>query len=78
MSRDTVKVYKVTLLVVDHDRLGEEELRGVIERTKYPNRCISPSVMGVQTREVEWSDDHPLNLLDRQERAFVDLFGSEE
>ena len=73
MSRDSVKVYKVTLLVVDHDRLGEGETRDVLEHTKYPNHCIGPVVMDVQTAEVEWSDDHPLNT-GKQAQAFAELF----
>lgn len=74
MSRDKVKVYKVTMMIVDHDRLGEDELLEVLEHTRYPNHCIAPTVMEIQTREVDWSDEHPLNQLDQQERAFVDLF----
>lgn len=61
-DRRPVKVHRVTLLVVDHDNIGEAELRVVIENQRYPNRCIAPSVLQVETREVEWSDEHPLNL----------------
>lgn len=55
------KIYKVELLIIDHDDLGPAELKAVLEHTKYPNRCISPEVKQIETREVEWSDDHPLN-----------------
>lgn len=55
------QVHRVTLLIVDHDRIGSEEVITVLENTTYPNRCIYPSVMDIQTVAVEWSDDHPLN-----------------
>ena len=67
---DRTNVYKMTLLVIDHDRMGEEETREVIEHHRY----LFASVMDVQTAEVEWSDDHPLNTGQRAQ-AFADLFG---
>jgi hypothetical protein len=70
-----VKVHKVTLLVVDHDVLGAEEVADVLENTKYPNHCIGPQVMLIETREVDWSDDHPFNRLSTQEQAYAELFG---
>ena len=68
------KVHKVTLLIIDHDDLGADEVREVIENTRYPNRCIAPDVMAIETREVKWSDDHPLNKHDTHRQAFVELF----
>lgn len=65
-----IAVHRVTLLVVDHDQLGEDGLRDWLEA-----RC-GASVLGVETREVEWRDDHPLNL-QRTWRAEVErLFGA--
>ena len=71
------QVHKVTLLIVDHDELGPEEVSDTIECTHYPNRCIAPQVMDIETREIEWTDEHPLNLIDRaQVRAeYERLFG---
>lgn len=69
-----VKVHKVTLLVVDHDELGTEDVRLEIESVRYPNRCIRPSVMHIETREVDWTDRHPLNLEGEQNAAFDELF----
>jgi hypothetical protein len=31
------KVYKVELLIIDHDGLGQDEITSVIENTRYPN-----------------------------------------
>jgi len=70
------KVYKVTLLIVDHDGLGSDGITEVIEYTKYPNYCIYPTVMATAEREVEWTDDHPLNT-SKQAEAFAELFGDE-
>lgn len=71
-----MKVHKVTLLIVDTDDIGAEEVRAAIEQTHYPNRCIAPTVMGLETREVAWSDDHPLNWHSTAARAFEELFTS--
>jgi len=56
-----MKVYKIELLVIDHDALGPEEVRVELENTNYPNDCIRPRIASVEVREIEWSDDHPLN-----------------
>lgn len=69
------KVHRVTLLIVDHDDLGIEDVRDVIENARYPNRCIAPRVMASETREVEWSDEHPLNRASTEAPAFAELFG---
>lgn len=56
------KVHLVTILVVDHDKLGAEQIKVEMESVRYPNYCIiNPSVMKIETREVVWSDEHPLN-----------------
>ena len=70
------QVHKVTLLIVDHDDCGADGVKDVLENTRYPNRCIDPTVMDVQTQEVEWSDDHPLNMLDQQTAEYRRMFES--
>lgn len=70
-----MKVHRIVLLVVDHDDIGADEARDVIENARYPNRCIAPRVMETETREVEWSDEHPLNSLRSDRAAFKALFG---
>lgn len=70
-----MKAYKIEILVVDFDRLGEGEIRSVLENTKYPNYCINPQVMRVDEREIgEWHDDHPLNKNSTFQQAYLDLF----
>jgi hypothetical protein len=69
-----MKVHRVTLLIVDTDNIGADDVRDVIENAHYPNRCIAPSVAAIETREVDWSDDHPLNRADTQDAEFARLF----
>lgn len=69
-----VKVHRIVLLVVDHDNLGIEDVKSVLESTRYPNRCIAPKVMQTETREVRWSDEHPLNASKTRDDAFYRLF----
>lgn len=71
-----MKVFKVEVMVIDFDELGEAEVKSTIETTRYPNYCINPSVKKIETREVEWSDDHPLNKRDTTDKAYAELFGS--
>lgn len=69
-----MKVYKVELMILDYDNLGEKNIIEVIENTHYPNNCITPIVHGVGSREIEWDDDHPLNNAETHEKTFRDLF----
>lgn len=69
------KVYKVELLIIDHENWGEREITNIIENTRYPAHAISPEVMAVEMREIEWGDDdHPLNFADTCEAEFKRLF----
>lgn len=68
------KVYKIELMIIDHDGLGPEEVQTVLEEQHYPNRCIAPQVVSLQSAEVEWDDDHPLNKTKTWEEAFNKLF----
>lgn len=69
------KVHKITLLVVDHDDLGQEEAKDVLENQRYPNHCMYPQVMDIETVEVDWHDDHPLNFGNKTKEEFERLFG---
>ena len=73
-----MKVHAVVLLVVDHDDIGAREIQVVLENQRYPNDCVSPRVMHVDTRTVEWTDQHPLNSTRTQRAAFEELFGDKE
>lgn len=68
------KVHKITLCVIDHDELGGDAVGKVLETARYPNHCIRPNAMAVETAEVEWHDKHPLNYQTTQREAFDKLF----
>ena len=63
-------VYKIELLVIDTELYGTEDVIYTIQNEKY----LSPEVMQIESVEVEWSDDHPLNNESTQEKAFYELF----
>jgi hypothetical protein len=57
-----LKAHVVTLRIIDMDDIGADEIKVVIENAHYPNRCISPDVVNIETADIgEWDDDHPLN-----------------
>lgn len=67
-----MKAYKVELLVLDHQNLGEGEITFLLENVKY----LYPSVMSIQSRDIgEWDDDHPLNHRDTVRQTYDELFG---
>ncbi len=72
------KVHKIVICIVDPDDLGAAEVKTVLEGARYPNHCISPRVVAVETREVEWADDHPLNRRGSIASAFTQLFTDED
>ena len=56
-----MKAYKIELLVIDFENVGND-IQSMIEDQRYPNDCISPSVMDIKEMEIgEWTDNHPLN-----------------
>lgn len=74
-----MKVYKVELLIIDHDELGESEIKKVIESTNYPNHCISPDIKNIECKDIgEWDDDHPLNLREKSNEHYNKLFKQEK
>ena len=70
-----MKVYKVTLCILDFDELGPDEISIEIENVNYPNRSIYPKVVDIDSREIGewWDDDHPLNH-DPEHIEFLRMF----
>ena len=71
-----MKVYKLTVCIVDFDDIGLESTISVLENQRFPNHCLHPRVVDAENGEVEWSDKHPLNSCS-QERfcaAFLELW----
>ena len=69
-----MKAYKVEVLIIDHDAVGSQEIQDLMEEVRYPNHCLSPSVMNIKSVDIEWSDDHPLNLGDEMKEEYKRLF----
>jgi hypothetical protein len=70
-----MKVYRVELMVIDHDNLGERGVRETLENTRFPNDCLNPSVTRIDGRDIgEWRDDHPLNRRSTADAEFDRLF----
>lgn len=69
-----MKAYKLEILVLDHEGIGLDEIRSLIENAKY----VYPSIIKVQEAEIgEWDDDHPLNSRETAQKACEELFPSE-
>jgi len=74
-----MNAYRVEILVIDFDQCGPEEIKSVITNARYPNRCISPQVMGIDERDIgEWDDDHPMNKRDTAAQHYRKIFGISE
>lgn len=70
-----MKVYKITLMMVDFDNLGPEGAKTVIENARLPNHISPGKVMALEERDIgEWDDEHPLNNHKTQIAAFQNLF----
>lgn len=73
-SHAPVKVHKITLMVVDHDQIGVDQLQQVIENVNYPNDCCAPEVMAIESAEVDWTDLHKINMRATRDAALRELF----
>ena len=72
-----MNVYKVELMIIDHDGIGEESIKQVLENVKYPNWCISPNVMAIESRDIgEWHDGHILNKTRLREDEYKRIFSA--
>ncbi len=74
MKTNVTNVTKVTLWVVDYNNLGEDRITKVIGDGRAHN-FIGLHVRSAETKSVEWHNNHPLNLTDKCDAAFDELFG---
>lgn len=73
-----MKAYKIELLVLDFDQLGSDEIKSVLENSRYPNDCISPSTMRITEADIgPWSYDNPLNSGKTRAAEYARIFPAE-
>lgn len=64
------RVYKVELMIVDHEDCGEDEVITLLESVKY----LYPLVVDIDSVPIEWDDEHPLNHRDTWRQEFNQMF----
>ena len=70
-----MRAYKITLLFIDFDEVGQQEAKYLIENARLPNHIHPGSVMAIEEADIgEWRDDHPLNKRATKAAAFRALF----
>ncbi len=74
-----MKAYKVTVLVIDHDDVGQEAVERSLEKSDYTNDIIDPMIMEIEQREIgEWGDSHPLNIYSQRRGEYEKLFQNDK
>lgn len=68
------KVYKVVLCHVDHDGIGPDDFRTLLQEANLGNHVTAGTVLSIEERDVEWSDEHPINQRNTMVKAFEELF----
>ena len=66
-----MKAYVMQVLVVDHDGYGSDNVKDIIEGSKYISAGVKSSV---EMDIGDWSDDHPLNKHSTCEAEYERLF----
>lgn len=70
-----MRVYKLEVMVLDFDQLGEEGVASLIHNARYLNHCSEPIVMACTSVDIgEWTDEHPLNRASTHKEAYKRLF----
>ena len=72
-----MKAYFVTMLVVDHDELGAEGIKGEIEANNWANDCIHPRMVDAVEVDIgEWEDSHPLNYANADLEPYLPVWAT--
>lgn len=76
-----MEVYKLEVLIINYEEVGEEELKIIIEDGRYPNDCINPCITKIQSYDIgEWEDNHILNnvsLSSKEAKEYLEGKGNE-
>jgi hypothetical protein len=68
-----MQAYKVEVLIIDFEGHGAEEIRSLLENSRY----LAPQVKSIEARDIgEWTDEHPLNKRATADATYKELFGS--
>ena len=70
-----MNAHKLEILILDFGKIGADAIKSELENAHYSNDCISPTVMSTETKDIgPWSDEHPLNILDKCDAEYARLF----
>lgn len=70
-----MRVYKLAVMVVDHDELGSgKAVARELENARFGNDCIRPDVMDIESVEIDWHERHPINITKERKGEFKRLF----
>lgn len=70
-----MRAYKIEILVIDFDEVGEAGIFSELENANYANDCIAPKVMNSAVADIgKWSDEHPLNNTKTSADEYARLF----
>ena len=70
-----MKAYKLEILVLDFENAGIEDIKTLLENTKY----INVQVKNYEVRDIgEWHDEHPLNNKNTAESEYYKLFKTKQ
>lgn len=70
-----MKAYKLEILIIDFDELGEQGIRENLACVNFPNDCISLEIKSIEGRDIgEWEDAHPLNCKTTWDAEYSRLF----
>ena len=73
-----MKAYRVEILAIDFDNDGEKEIEILLNSLRLPNGSPIVTVMSIAGRDIgEWSDDHPLNDMDKVKAEYARLFSDQ-
>ncbi len=70
-----MKAYKVEILIIDLDEIGQESIVQELTFASFPNDCLHLDVKNIECKDIgEWHDAHPLNRGDTRQAEYLRLF----
>lgn len=65
-----MKICKIELFVMDSENSSDDDIKTMLENVRY----LDPKVISLDSRIVEWTDEHPLNKESTFDLAYKELF----